>query len=147
MFFEAFAAVPVVTLERFVLVACDGTEPNQASSFLATIEVRENGDTYRVLTMNESIRQEAGNLLAPAQCQADEAALADAQLFAAGSAMYASAAGIAAALDTACADRYVVVLQRLFLGESDFGRDGWVDVQDWQQLLKHFGRSLSIGAI
>ena len=86
-------------------------------------------------------------MLEVAQYQADAAALLDAQMFAAGLDAYSSVAGIAADLETAWADRRVAMLQRLALGESDFGRDGWVDIQDWLALLKHFGRSLSIGAI
>lgn len=138
-------ALPVTNLDSLVLVASDGS--GERCSYLATMKTRASGVMYRVLTINDSIRMEAQSLLEIALRQADAAAVADAQLFAAGQDLYASAAGRSADRETAWADRRVVDLQRLSVGLSDFGQDGWVDVQDWRELLKHFGRSLSIGAI
>lgn len=137
----------VEELDGLVLVTCDGPTSINRYSYLATIKTRVGGALYRVLAMSDSIRLEAQNLLEIAQRQADEAAAIDAELFAAGHDLYESPAGLLANCEAAWANRRVTNLQWLAAGQSDFGKDGWVDVQDWRELLMHFECDLSIGSI
>ena len=140
-------AVRLPVLGNLVSVTVNEGLPGARHSFLATLGKRACGSKYRALVMNDVIMDQAKIMLEVAHLQADAAIAADATHFAAGQAQYAGVAGQLAAHEVALADSRVTRLQSLAAGRSDFGPDGFVDVQDWRELLKHFGRSLSIGAI
>lgn len=138
---------PLTFLDGLIVVKHKDALSALPCSYLVAVKCRPNGTAYRALVVNGSIQTEAQYLLELAHSQADAAAVADAKIYAAGIPQYESDIGRMASTELIWANRRVMDLQRLAAGQSDFGEDGWIDVKDWRELLRHFGRNLATGSI
>jgi hypothetical protein len=134
-------------LASTVHLACRGTEPGSAAYFLTTLKVSPEGQVHRMIVVNGVIHRTAASLLQRALEQADEAALADAQIFAANMDAYSAEPGQRAHAALQAANERVEWLQQLADGSSDLGTRGSIDVFAWRELLNHFGLPHDTGAM
>lgn len=96
------------------------------------------------LVPNQTIREEASQLLANAQYQADHAAMTDSLYFNCGSLVYASESGVRAKKNAHDARERADNLERL--SQAQVGDKLAVTVEQWVLLLRYFCRPVSIGA-
>jgi hypothetical protein len=135
------------TFPNTVRMACRCTEPGSAVYFLTTFKVSPEGRVHRMIVVNETIHRVAASLLQCALEQADEAALADAHIYAASVDAYSAEPGQRAHAALQAATERVDWLQQLAGGSSDLGSRGTIDVFAWRELLRHFGLPHDTGAI
>jgi hypothetical protein len=100
-----------------------------------------------MIVVNEAIHQAAASLLQRALEEADMAALADAQIYAASVDAYSAEPGQRAHAELQAATERVEWLQQLAAGSSDLGTRGSIDVFAWRELLSHFGLPRDTGAM
>jgi hypothetical protein len=134
-------------LPKTVRLACRGAELGSAVYFLAALKVSPEGRVHRMIVVNDVIHRAAASLLQRALEQEDEAALADAQIYAASVDAYSSEPGQRAHAALQAATERVEWLQQLAAGSSDLGTRGTIDVFAWRELLSHFGLPHDTGAM
>ena len=143
---NAIDTVKPIRLPDVLMLPCAGSAPGSTVYFKATLKIDSAERVHRMIVVNDAIRQAAASLLQGAQEQADQAALADAQLYAAGTVAYNAEPGRRTNAALQVAIERVESLQQLANGSSDLGPRGGIDVYTWRSLLRHFGMSIDTGA-